>query len=55
MVGDFVLSLDFFAAVITLCYILKLVFFSDNLFGGISLHRIPFEKRSLLNQNIVPR
>ena len=52
MLGDFAVSLDFLAAIVTLCYIAKLVFFSDGMSFWTSL---PFEKRSLLNQNVVRR
>lgn len=52
MLGDFAVSLDLIAALVTVCYIVKLVFLSDSgsLFGN---H--PFEKRSLLNQHIAQR
>lgn len=52
MLSEFVLSLDFLAAVATLCYIAKLLFFRDS---AISLHNLSFEKRSLLNQHVFPR
>lgn len=49
---DFVVSLDLLAAVATLFYIAKLLFLQIN--GGASTVS-PFIKRSLLNQNVIPR
>ena len=52
MLGDFTVSLDFLAAIVTLCYIAKLVFYSD---GASFWSSLPFEKRSLLNQHVTRR
>ena len=50
--GDFIGSLDLLAAVATLLYIAKLLVVQvDGAASGMS----PFIKRSLLNQNIMPR
>lgn len=56
---DFIVSLDFLAAIITLFYICKLLFQAaagqDSKIYWNDLRTTGFEKRSLLNQHIVAR
>ncbi|MCO6429614.1 MAG: hypothetical protein J5J00_02050 [Deltaproteobacteria bacterium] len=54
MASDFLLSVEFFAAVVTFLYLLKLLLHGEGGFGE-SMWRGGVEKRSLLNQHVHPR
>jgi hypothetical protein len=51
MLGDISVSLDLLAAVITVCYLAKLMFVDNSHSFG----KFPAEKRSLLHQHVSSR